>query len=135
MVGMRWIDGIRRVGRKASPIGVLADGRYMLAAQLACRSRSWQLAAAAKIPRKVSKGEPTVEEAQRLAPVRTGALRDSIYWRKVRELIYEIGATVAYAIYVEYGTWKMRAQPYLRPAVLRYQNQITYLFRTRIGAW
>jgi HK97 gp10 family phage protein len=34
-------------------------------------------------------------------------------------LVAYIGSIVEYAIYVEFGTYKMAAQPYLRPAVER----------------
>ena len=30
---------------------------------------------------------------------------------------WQVGSDVEYAVYVEYGTSKMKAQPYLRPAV------------------
>lgn len=57
--------------------------------------------------------------AQNRAPVDTGALRNSIsreYTRGGHVLRGEVGPTVAYARYVEQGTSRMRAQPYLRPA-------------------
>lgn len=57
--------------------------------------------------------------AQARAPVDTGALRNSIS-RETRdrgnEYAVEIGPTVNYAGYVEHGTSRQRAQPYLRPA-------------------
>ena len=57
------------------------------------------------------------EKAKRLAPVRTGRLRNSIYWRKTGFLGYMVGAAVYYAGFVEFGTRYMRARPYLRPAI------------------
>ena len=62
-------------------------------------------------------GKEIVYEAQRLAPVRTGRLRDSIYYMILYELALEVGASAPYALFVEYGTWKMHAQPFLRPAL------------------
>lgn len=63
----------------------------------------------------------TVERtAKRLAPVDTGRLRSSIGHTLVRDsegLLALVGSRVAYAGYVEYGTRKMRARPYLRPAL------------------
>lgn len=53
--------------------------------------------------------------AKRRAPKRTGALRDSITSTS-SGLTAEIGPTIRYAPFVEYGTYKMRPQPYLGPA-------------------
>jgi HK97 gp10 family phage protein len=39
-----------------------------------------------------------------------------------------IGTKVKYAPYVEYGTYKMSAQPYLRPAVLDNKKRIKGIF-------
>jgi HK97 gp10 family phage protein len=58
-----------------------------------------------------------VTRARELAPVRTGRLRNSIYWRKTGFLGYTVGARVFYAGFVEFGTRFMRARPYLRPAI------------------
>jgi len=62
-------------------------------------------------------GKEIVYEAQSLAPVRTGRLRDSIYYMILYELALEVGASAPYALFVEYGTWKAHAQPFLRPAL------------------
>jgi HK97 gp10 family phage protein len=66
-------------------------------------------------------------DAKRSAPIRTGVLRGSIYSERLpnggTRLNWRIGATAAYAIFVEKGTRKMAAQPFLRPA----------LYRRRIG--
>ena len=58
-----------------------------------------------------------VERAKEIVPVRTGRLRNSIYWRKTGFLGFEVGATMSYAGFVEFGTRCMRARPYLRPAM------------------
>lgn len=54
-----------------------------------------------------------------LAPVDTGRLRASITHetRPEEESVY-IGTNVEYAAYVEYGTKKMKAQPYLKPGIM-----------------
>lgn len=57
-------------------------------------------------------------DAQALAPVDTGALRNSITYR-VQGLEAEIGPTVHYGGFVEYGTSRMAPQPYLGPAMDR----------------
>ena len=54
--------------------------------------------------------------AKQLAPVRTGHLRSSIY-AKIQDWIAEIGAEATYALFVEFGTRYMQAQPYLYPAI------------------
>tara|TARA_R110002167_G_scaffold12153_2_gene52070 strand:+ start:810 stop:1001 length:192 start_codon:yes stop_codon:yes gene_type:complete len=58
--------------------------------------------------------------AKRLAPVDRGILRSSIQYeiRKERgELTARIGTNVKYAVYQEFGTRYMKAQPFLRPAL------------------
>ena len=58
--------------------------------------------------------------AKRLAPVDRGILRASIQYeiRKERgELTARIGTNVKYAVYQEFGTRYMKAQPFLRPAL------------------
>jgi len=55
-------------------------------------------------------------EAKKLCPVRTGRLRASIHTGKIEDGVYYVGTNVHYAPYVEFGTRKMAAQPYLRPA-------------------
>ena len=58
------------------------------------------------------------EEAQLIVPVRTGFLRKSIFYRTLGPMQYTIGATASYAGYVEWGTSRMMAQPYLAPAIM-----------------
>lgn len=54
--------------------------------------------------------------AKARAPVDTGALRNSITSEFPQELTGEVSVGVEYGAYVEYGTGKMAAQPYLTPA-------------------
>jgi HK97 gp10 family phage protein len=70
-------------------------------------------------------------EAMRKVPVRTGYLRSTIYAR-VRDLVVQIGAEATYALFVELGTRKMRAQPYLWPAIQEYLPQLEELIREAI---
>ena len=58
-----------------------------------------------------------VTEAKTLCPVKTGALRESIEYSKVRTLAYEIVVGMYYAPFVELGTVNMAARPFLTPAV------------------
>lgn len=72
--------------------------------------------------------------AKELCPVDTGQLRDSIYVRRKGKLEYEIGFTIYYGIYNEYGWYAIESmvgdeqnpihykggyRPFLRPAVWR----------------
>jgi HK97 gp10 family phage protein len=57
------------------------------------------------------------ERGKEIVPVRTGRLRNSIYRKKTGFLGWEVGATMFYAGFVEFGTRYMRARPYLRPAI------------------
>ena len=49
-------------------------------------------------------------------PVDTGILRGSISAEEKDPLFFEVGTNVEYAAYVEFGTSRMAAQPYLEPA-------------------
>lgn len=51
------------------------------------------------------------------APVDTGYLRSSIVSENVGDLEAEIGPTANYGGYVEEGTSRMSAQPYMSPAL------------------
>lgn len=72
-------------------------------------------------------GEQVLEEAARMAPVDTGRLTASLHVG-AREVIYNlaedgrsiaVGSAVPYAGYVEEGTRRQPAEPYLRPALFR----------------
>lgn len=60
-------------------------------------------------------GEKAESYAKELCPVDTGRLRNSISHMQYGEDEY-IGSNVEYAPYVELGTHKMKARPFLRPA-------------------
>ncbi|MFA5377925.1 MAG: hypothetical protein WC455_19400 [Dehalococcoidia bacterium] len=58
--------------------------------------------------------------------VQTGMLRRSIHWNAPSKLVRLVGSTLkpqggkgSYALCLEYGTVKMAARPYLRPALAR----------------
>lgn len=56
--------------------------------------------------------------AKRICPVDTGNLRNSIsHSTDTSEKCTYIGTNVDYAGYVENGTYKQKAQPYIKPAV------------------
>lgn len=54
-------------------------------------------------------------------PVDTGRLKNSISHR-VKGNAAKIGSNVEYAAWVELGTCKMKAQPYLKPAAQNHMN-------------
>ena len=67
--------------------------------------------------------EAVKERAQSVCPVDTGALRDSIAVSQ-DGTVAEISANTDYAAYVEFGTSKMAAQPYLVPSLLGNENAV-----------
>lgn len=64
-------------------------------------------------------GPNTGSEPGRGPAVRTGRLRASITWRLGRDVTpyADVGSAVHYAPYVELGTSRMDARPFLRPAL------------------
>ncbi len=54
--------------------------------------------------------------AKQLVHVKTGTLQRSIFSQRIKAGVYVVGSKVFYAGYVEYGTSRARAYPYLRPA-------------------
>ena len=60
--------------------------------------------------------------AKMLCPVDTGNLRNSIT-HAVEGISAYIGTNVEYAPYVEYGTSKTRAQPFLQPAAYNHADE------------
>lgn len=54
--------------------------------------------------------------------VRTGRLRNSITNAHDEDSVY-IGTNVEYAAFVEIGTTKMKARPYLRPAATQHTDE------------
>lgn len=61
--------------------------------------------------------------AKTFAPVDTGALRDSIDTQPMNNAWYRIAPHVDYAIYQEFGTYKMAAHPFLTPAAERVMSK------------
>ena len=65
----------------------------------------------------VTKAAMDIEaHAKGVAPVDTGNLRASIQARPVGSLHAEVHAQASYSVFVEYGTYKMGAQPFMTPA-------------------
>ena len=61
--------------------------------------------------------ELIIKEAQRIVPVDTGRLKDSIKIMSASATEVKGGTDVEYAGFVEFGTSRQRSQPYMRPAI------------------
>lgn len=69
--------------------------------------------------------------AKKLCPVDTGNLRNSITHDTAEEsgdLVEYIGTNVEYAPYVELGTLRTKAQPFIKPAVEDHADQYKRIF-------
>jgi HK97 gp10 family phage protein len=73
--------------------------------------------------------------AKLLAPVDTGTLRSSITVDEVTPLEAIIGPHTDYAEHVEFGTSRMAAQPYLRPALDEHEGEIVAAVSDTIAAF
>lgn len=66
-------------------------------------------------------------EAKKRAPVDTGKLRQAIKTLKVSDFIYKVKANATglapYSIFLEFGTRKMKKQPFLFPAFFKQKKQ------------
>ena len=72
--------------------------------------------------------------AKKACPVRTGRLRNSItHVRVQKEKAVYIGTDVEYGKYVELGTRKQRAKPYLRPAAANHIDAYKSIVRKHFG--
>jgi hypothetical protein len=54
-----------------------------------------------------------------MAPVDTGALKNSLLAEPLARLLWWLHDGVLYGIYQEFGTYKMAAQPFMIPAIER----------------
>lgn len=91
---------------------------------------------AAKLEREVQMGLDVAgadmeDLAKSLVPVRTGYLRSTIYHRATGYVL-NFGAGANYASYIEFGTWKMAARPYLRPALHASMQRLVDEIRTSV---
>lgn len=72
-------------------------------------------------------GSIVAEKARGRAPVRTGRLRESIFARQTGKGTLSVVAGAPYASFVEYGTRRMKARPFLRPAMAEVEGEIERL--------
>lgn len=77
------------------------------------------------VPLVIAKGAHDVEGAAKgNAPVDTGNLRNSITAEELSALLWIVYVGATYGIYVEMGTYRMGAQPYLLPGFMAVQGSI-----------
>ena len=72
--------------------------------------------------------------AKAACPVDTGRLRNSITHQQESESVEVIGTNVDYAAYVELGTVKMAARPYLRPAAENHAGEYQMIMKSVYGS-
>jgi len=73
------------------------------------------------------------DQARQLAPFRTGHLRSTIGFERQAPLHWIVYAGAHYAKFVEFGTSKMAARPYMRPALALTQPTILALAKLGIA--
>lgn len=82
-------------------------------------------------------GNKIADDARLAVPVKTGRLRDSIVAETPTmsgdEIRCVISASVEYAIFVEMGTYKMKARPYLKPALYKNKDEFERQMRGLVG--
>lgn len=74
-------------------------------------------------------------DAKKMVAVDTGRLRNSITHEIIRykkDVIGRVGTNIPYGIFQEYGTSRMSAHPYLRPALAKNLTRIKELFRRKV---
>lgn len=72
--------------------------------------------------------------AKKEAPVDTGNLRNSItHAEEIKEKATYVGTNVEYAPFVELGTSRSRAQPYLRPAATEHTTTYRNILKEELG--
>lgn len=79
-------------------------------------------------------GVQLVQGAQKRSPVDTGALRRSIRLRLENNNLKAVVRTnVPYAKFVEYGTIRQKAQPYMRPSLRVQKAKFVNAIKNTIG--
>jgi len=63
----------------------------------------------------------------------TGRLASSIEFDQRGDLTATVGSALVYAVYLEYGTSRMAARPYFRPAIERMRNKFNRRLEAAIG--
>ncbi|KKN20888.1 hypothetical protein LCGC14_0930920 [marine sediment metagenome] len=89
-----------------------------------------------EVKNKVSSGLKTAtlmveRDAKIFCPVDTGTLKRSITHEFISDTEAQVGTNVEYAPFVELGTSKMSARPFLRPALAKNIKTIKRLFKAK----
>lgn len=96
------------------------------------RSEEFLRELAAKIPVALEECGLVAEGyAKRLCPVDTGNLRNGITHTQSENAEY-IGTNVEYGPYVEMGTTRTRAQPFIKPSVADHVDQYKQIIEARL---
>lgn len=72
------------------------------------------------------------EALTRQGAVDTGRLRNSVTHQVISENAVAVGTSVEYAPYIEFGTYKMDARPYIKPAVGNYLNEYKIIIENEL---
>lgn len=70
--------------------------------------------------------------AKELTPIKTGNNMRSIFMRQVEFLTFEVGTASNYGAYLELGTSRMKARPYMAPAAEAARHKLESLPK---GEW
>ena len=77
-----------------------------------------------EVPKVLQEAADTfVSKAQSKAPVDTGFLRDNIEVESVSDINAVVTSGAEYSIYVEEGTSRMSAQPFMQPTLSEMENE------------
>lgn len=71
--------------------------------------------------------------AKQLCPVDTGRLRNSITHQQQDANTEIVGSNVEYSVFVEMGTRRQRAQPYLRPAAENHSQEYKAIWQGELN--
>ncbi len=77
----------------------------------------------------VAAAQMVVDRAKEIVPVRTGKLQRSLTVIHPETNVCIVESDVLYAPFIEVGTSRMRAQPFLRPALAEVELRLTVLWR------
>ena len=78
-------------------------------------------------------GRMIAQNAQKKAPVDTGYLKSKIRARAGKKSVV-VESPAPYSVHVEFGTWKMAAQPFMRPAIDEHRRQILEVEKAAVEA-
>lgn len=65
--------------------------------------------------------------------VRTGNLRASLTVAQIRQALWELRVGAEYGVYLEFGTPRMAARPFVRPSVWRLAQRYPRMFKVIVG--